>query len=91
MGEFVFTAAGANERLLKEAGFVDARTEDVTENMATVASAWRESRERHAEELEEIEGAAARDSLQEFLAVVHLVASERRLSRFAYVARKPQS
>jgi SAM-dependent methyltransferase len=89
MGEFVFSSPGANERLLKEAGFVDVRTEDVTENMASVAAAWRDSRERHADELREIEGAVARDSLQEFLGVVHLVASERRLSRFAYLARKP--
>ena len=91
MGEFVFTAPGTNERLLSDAGFVDVRTEDVTENMATVASAWRDSRERHADELEQIEGVAARDSLPEFLAVVHLLASEGRLSRFAYVAPKPQS
>ena len=89
MGEFVFTAPGTNERLLSDAGFVDVRTEDVTENMATVALTWRDSRERHAYELAQIEGAAARDSLQEFLAVVHLLASERRLSRFAYLARKP--
>ena len=89
MGEFVFSAPGVNERLLEDAGFADVKTQDVTENMAAVALAWRDSRERHADELRQIEGAEAADSLQEFLGVVHSLASERRLSRFAYVARRP--
>lgn len=89
MGEFVFTAPGFDETLLKEAGFDQIRVEDVTSNMASVAAAWRQARARHAGDLDTIEGAEANASFQEFLGVVETLASERRLSRFAYIARKP--
>jgi hypothetical protein len=89
MGEFVFTAPGVDKALLADAGFHQVRVEDVTANMARVASLWGGARERHAAELREIEGEEAFVSLQEFLGVVHALASERRLSRLVYVARKP--
>ncbi len=89
MGEFVFTAPGVDESLLAEAGFTEVRMEDVTPNMERVASRWGEARERHAAELQEIEGAEEFAWLQEFLGVVHLLARERRLSRLVYVGRKP--
>ena len=57
--------------------------------MAAVASAWRGARARHAGELDQVEGADANASFQGFLEVVERLASERRLSRFAYLARKP--
>jgi hypothetical protein len=62
--------------------------EDVTPNMATVAAAWRGARARHAAELDQLEGADANANFQEFLGVVERLASERRLSRLAYLARK---
>jgi SAM-dependent methyltransferase len=89
MGEFVFTAPGLDERLLTAAGFKEIRVEDVTPNMATVAGAWRRARARHAAELDRLEGAEANARTQEFLGVVERLASERRLSRLAYLARKP--
>jgi SAM-dependent methyltransferase len=89
MGEFVFTAPGLDEMLLEAAGFEDTRVEDVTPNMAAVASAWREARARHAADLDRVEGAEASARFQEFLSVVERLASERRLSRFAYLARRP--
>ena len=89
MGEFVFTAPGHDENLLEGAGFEAIRVEDVTSNMAAVASAWRGARSRHAAELDEVEGPEANASFQDFLEVVELLADERRLSRLAYVARRP--
>jgi len=89
MGEFVFTAPGHDEALLQAAGFEDIEVKDVTPNMAAVASAWRGARARHAAELDEVEGAEANADFQGFLEVVERLASERRLSRLAYLARKP--
>jgi SAM-dependent methyltransferase len=89
MGEFVFTPAGVDERLIRETGFADVRVEDVSENPARVATAWHAARERRAAELDQIEGAEQNASTQRFLSTVAMLARERRLSRFAYLARRP--
>ena len=89
MGDFVFTPPGLDETLLNSAGFELTRVEDVTPNMEAVAAAWRETRASHAVELDQLEGAEANAKFQEFLTVVERLASERRLSRLAYLARKP--
>jgi SAM-dependent methyltransferase len=89
MGEFVFTPPGIDEALLKAAGFEEIRVEDVTPNMAAVAAGRRQARSGHAADLDQIEGADANAKFQEFLGVVERLASERRLSRLAYLARKP--
>ena len=91
MGEFVFTAPGIDERLLAAAGFTDVHVEDVTPAMARVALLRRNARERYATELSEIEGDEGFRSIQEFLTVVHVLAGERRLSRFAYLATKKKA
>ncbi len=88
MGDFVFTPPGADEALLREAGFADVRAEDVTANMAHVAAVWSAARARHRDELDRLEGAESNATLQRFLEVVERLASERRLSRIAYLARK---
>jgi SAM-dependent methyltransferase len=84
MGEFVFTPAGADEPLLREAGFADVRIEDVTGNIVDVAARWRAAREELARELDEAEGPEANAAFQSFLRTVHLLAAEGRLSRLAY-------
>lgn len=89
MGEFVFTGRGVDEALLSVTGFTDICVEDVSLNMARVAMLRRDARERHAADLREIEGAEAFASVQEFLCVVNALAHDRRLSRLAFVARKP--
>jgi SAM-dependent methyltransferase len=89
MGEFVFTAPGHDEMLLQAAGFEDIEVEDVTPNMAAVASAWRRARASHAADLDKVEGPDANVDFQNFLEVVERLAEERRLSRLAYVARRP--
>lgn len=90
MGEFVFTPYRADAPLLSAAGFVDIDIEDVTENIATVALAWRAARQQRSAQLDEIEGAGPNSAFQEFLHAVYLLAAEHRLSRFAYSAIKPQ-
>ena len=89
MGEFVFTPPGLDETLLSATGFEDIRVEDVTPNVAAVASAWRGARARHAAELDEVEGSEPNATFQHFLEVVERLATERRLSRLAYLAHKP--
>jgi SAM-dependent methyltransferase len=89
MGEFVFTAPGVDETLLSATGFEDIHVQDVTPNMADLASAWRGARAGHAAELDEVEGSEANADFQHFLEVVERLAAERRLSRLAYLAHKP--
>ena len=90
IGFYVFIPPAENERLLREAGFEVLGVDDVTENAATVAHRWHNARERQREVLVAREGQANFDGLQRFLACVHTVSAERRLSRFAYLARKPR-
>jgi SAM-dependent methyltransferase len=89
MGDFVFTAPGSDELLVRAAGFDILRVEDLTENMATVAAARRAARAKRARDLDRVEGVEANASFQTFLAMVQTLAAERRLSRLAYVATKP--
>ena len=88
MGAFVFTPPGVDERLVHEAGFVDIRIEDVSEAPARVASAWHAARERRSGELGRLEGADQNSATQRFLSTVAILARERRLSRYAYIARR---
>jgi cyclopropane fatty-acyl-phospholipid synthase-like methyltransferase len=44
IGVYVFSAGFANEQLLAEAGFGLLRSEDLTENMASMAGRWRDAR-----------------------------------------------
>jgi hypothetical protein len=88
MGAFVFTPPGLDEQLIRQAGFVDIRVEDVSESPARVASAWHSARQRRARHLDEVEGPPQNRSVQRFLSTVAILARERRLSRYAYTARR---
>ncbi len=88
IGFFLFTPLGENEAFLENAGFELERTDDLTEAVATVSRRWLDARSARREALVEREGAAGYDELQRFLRVVHVLAAERRLSRFAYLSRK---
>jgi SAM-dependent methyltransferase len=87
-GYFEFCPSGVNERLIRQAGFELVRTEDVTDNEVEVSRRWHDARQRRAAELSRLEGEETFAGLQRFLATVHRLTSERRLSRFAYLGRK---
>jgi SAM-dependent methyltransferase len=87
-GHFEFCPAGVNERLLRDAGFELAPTEDATQQEATVSLRWHDGRQKRAGPLTQLEGAETFAGLQRFLATVHRLTNERRLSRHVYLARK---
>jgi SAM-dependent methyltransferase len=88
IGLFVFTPRSFNEDLIAEAGLKLVRQLDVTENAAQVSLRWREARQRFREELLQMEGAERYEGLQKFLAAVHCLTRERRLSRIAYLVER---
>jgi SAM-dependent methyltransferase len=91
IGVYLFVPPGENERLIGAAGFALERVLDLTDGAAAVAERWRAARARHREALMEVEGEANFEGLQRFLACVHVVSRERRLSRLLYLARKPSA
>lgn len=90
-GYFEFAPMGVNERLIREAGFELVHAEDVTDNEVSVSRRWHDARQAHAAELTQLEGNETFAGLQRFLATVHQLTSERRLSRMVYLGRKPLS
>ena len=88
VGIYVFSAPSVNEELLFQAGFEVVRREDLTENMAAMAGRWHDARERFRDDLLVDEGEATFDDIQRFLAACHVLARERRLSRYAFLARR---
>jgi SAM-dependent methyltransferase len=87
-GDFAFGPPGANEALVRDAGFELVTVEDVTDNERDVSSRWHLARERQAAELARLEGEETFAGLQRFLAMVHQLTSERRMARFVYLGRK---
>ena len=90
IGSYFFLPPGENERLIRASGFELVRTDDVTTNAAIVAKRWHDARARRGKELARIEGKANFEGLQKFLWRVHVLAVQGRLSRYAYLARKPE-
>jgi SAM-dependent methyltransferase len=89
IGFYLFVPPGANEAMLREAGFAVRSVQDVTESAAEIAARWYEARERHQGALTAREGEANFAGLQRFLRCVYTLSVERRLSRYAYLAEKP--
>lgn len=88
IGFFLFTPVACNERLLAESGFSLMEVRDLTEAVASVSKRWCDAREERRAALVELEGEQGFEGLQRFLAAVHALASERRLSRYMYMAAK---
>lgn len=88
IGFFLFSAPGANEALLQQEGFAVERTIDATDGVATISRRWHDARARRRDALLGLETAAKFDGVQRFLAAVHTLAAERRLSRHAVLARR---
>ncbi len=88
IGYFLFTPPGEDERLLNAADFEVLRREDTTSRVADVAGRWLDARGRYGAELVMDEGEETFEATQRFLAVVHRLAEQKRLSRYAFLARK---
>ena len=89
IGFFLFVPLEVTISMIKEAGFNLIRCEDATSNIELTSGRWHEARKKRREELIKIEGKERFDGLQNFLSTVHKLTSERRLSRFVFLAEKP--
>jgi cyclopropane fatty-acyl-phospholipid synthase-like methyltransferase len=89
IGFYLVVPPGANESMLRSAGFAVRAVEDVTANAEEIASRWHDARARHREALVAREGETNFEGLQRFLRCVRTLSVERRLSRYAYLAEKP--
>jgi SAM-dependent methyltransferase len=89
MGFFILTPPGANERAIEEAGLVLERAEDRSEAIALIGSRMRAARNRYRTDLVPLEGEEMFERFQAFLDVAVSLASERRLSRWVFLASKP--
>jgi SAM-dependent methyltransferase len=88
IGHYLFVPRGENERLLEQSGFHLLRAADTTPSAAAIARRRHDGRARRQSTLLPIEGQANFDGLQRFLACVHTLTHEQRLSRFLYLASK---
>jgi cyclopropane fatty-acyl-phospholipid synthase-like methyltransferase len=88
IGFFLFVPLEVTRQYIWEAGFNLLRCEDGTGNVQLVAGRWHASRQQHREDLIKIEGEERFAGLQAFFSTVHKLASERRLSRFVFLAEK---
>jgi SAM-dependent methyltransferase len=88
IGFFLFVPPEVTERAVKEAGFHLLRREDVTGNIELTSGRWHAARQRHRDDLLQIEGEERFEGLQRFLGAVYKLTRERRLSRFVFVAEK---
>ena len=88
IGFYLFVPPGENERLIGRAGFTLLSSEDVTAAAEAIAGRWHAAREQHRQELLSREGDENFAGLQRFLACVHRLSAERRLSRYCYLAEK---
>ena len=91
IGFYLFVPPGENDRLIREAGFELLAVHDVTDNAALLSRRRHDARAAHRDALLPREGEANFEGLQRFLACVHTLSSERRLSRYAYLAQKPDA
>jgi SAM-dependent methyltransferase len=88
IGFYLFVPPGENERLLRQAGFELVGVEDLTGSAAEISRRWCDAREEHREALIQREGLENFQGLQRFLQCVHTLSTERRLSRYSYLAQK---
>jgi 2-polyprenyl-3-methyl-5-hydroxy-6-metoxy-1,4-benzoquinol methylase len=88
-GFYLVVPRGYDELVIAESGLQLLLAQDVTENMAKLGEARRRARAARRDALCEIEGPGSYAAEQEFLTVTARLASEGRLSRFVFVAKKP--
>jgi SAM-dependent methyltransferase len=88
IGFFLFTPLGHNEHLLETTGFTVRDVRDITDAVASVSLRWMNARAKRRERLTAVEGDGGFEGLQRLLGAVHVLSSERRLSRYMYLAQK---
>jgi SAM-dependent methyltransferase len=88
IGNYFFLPPGENERLIEEAGFHLLSGVNLTGAVAAISGRWLHAREQKSQELLALEGETNYFGLQRFLATIHVLAQEERLSRYLYVASK---
>jgi len=88
MGFFVLTPPGGNERAIEEAGLLLERAEDRSNAVVRLGARMRAARDRHRDQILPLEGEETFERFQAFLDVAVSLASERRLSRWVFLARK---
>lgn len=88
IGYYNFSPPGENERLIEQAGFQLLKVSDTTRNAAEIAKRWHDARDKRKTELVASEGPSNFEGVQQFLACVHTLTSERRLLRYVYLAEK---
>lgn len=90
-GTQVYTAPGVDESGIAAAGLNLLIMEDTTEQASLIARRWHAARAARETGLRMVEGDAAFDRLQAFLAAASRLASERRLCRYMYLAERPKT
>jgi hypothetical protein len=86
---FIFSLVEEDERLIFRAGLELLSREDLTQAVADVLGRWLAARQRHHAALIADEGGQPYEDFNLWFRTVHPLASERRLSRYAFLARKP--
>jgi cyclopropane fatty-acyl-phospholipid synthase-like methyltransferase len=89
-GDFAFGPPGVNEQMIRDAGLELLAVHEATDNEVEVSRRWHDAREKQAAALVQLEGEETFAGLQRFLATVHRLTRERRMSRYVYVGRKPR-
>jgi len=88
IGFFLFVPLEVTKQYIQEAGLKLLRCEDVTGNIELTSGRWHDSRQKHRDDLLKIEGEERFEGLQKFFSIAHTLTSERRLSRFVFLAEK---
>jgi len=89
IGYFLFAPPDEDERLIKLRGFELLLREDVTQNVVQVSKRLYDARSKRKDDLVKIEGEETFRGMQRFYSMVQKLASERRLSRFVFLAKRP--
>ena len=89
-GEFSFVPPGVNEKAIVSAGFHLQNCTDTTQSMADIAFKLHAAREARSQALQDEEGAEWFARRQLFLQTSAELAASGRLSRFLYIAQKPE-
>jgi SAM-dependent methyltransferase len=87
-GYWLLAPPGYNERLLGEVGFELLRYDDMTATLAKIARRHCAARAAHADALRASEGDMVFEEQNRYRAVAEQLARERRLSHFAFLARR---